>query len=206
MPRARSNQTHQSKSNRTSKLNRREQIIQAAAKLFREYGFNGTSIEDIAKHVNLTKGGIYNHIESKEELLYEIITRGIRQFLPALRDIKGSQGDLMDKFRRAVYSNVFMLATYHDLISVFLQDKKSLSRQHYLKYLGFRDEVESIFKEMIDQGMNEGVFRKADVTLTTFAILGMCNWVAQWYRREKGLPAEEIATFFADTAETMLRP
>lgn len=189
-----------------SRGNRREQIIRAAARLFREFGFNGTSIEDIAREVNLPKGGIYNHIKSKEELLYEIITRGIRQFLPALREIKTSKDDIREKFRCAVYTNVFMLVTYHDLVTVFLQDKRSLSRGHYLKYIGYRDEVEQIFKDIIRQGMKAGVLHKADVKLTTFVVLGMCNWVTQWYRADGNLTAEEIAAFFADAAERMLRP
>jgi AcrR family transcriptional regulator len=185
---------------------RREQIIRTAALLFRQFGFNGTSIEDIARKVNLPKGGIYNHIKSKEELLYEIITRGIRQFLPALREIKASEDDVREKFHRAVYTNVFTLATYHDLVGVFLQDKRSLSKRHYQEYIGYRDEVEQGFKGMIRQGMKERVFREGDVNLATFAVLGMCNWVTQWYREDGKFKAEEIATFFADAAERMLRP
>lgn len=99
-----------------------------------------------------------------------------------------------------------MLATYHDLVGVFLQDKRSLSKRHYKEYISSRDEVEQSFKDMIRQGMKEGVFRKNDVNLTTFTVLGMCNWVTQWYREDGKLKAEEIATFFADTAERMLCP
>jgi TetR/AcrR family transcriptional regulator, cholesterol catabolism regulator len=183
---------------------RGEDIVHAAAKLFREFGFNGTSIVDIADAVNLPKGGLYNYINSKEELLYEIITRGIRQFLPALREIKGSKGDPREKFRRAVYTNVFWLAESRDFIGVFLQDKKSLSDRHYKEYIGYRDEVENTFKDIIRQGMKQGVFRKTDIDLITFAVLGMCNGVAQWYHPEGALKAEEVAAFYADVAEHMV--
>ena len=184
--------------------NRGEEIVHAAARLFREFGFNGTSIVDIADAVNLPKGGLYNYIESKEDLLYEIITRGIRQFLPALREIKESEGEPREKFRRAVYTNVFSLAKNHDFISVFLQDKKALSERHYKAYIGHRDEVETIFKDIILQGMKQGVFRKTNVDLITIAVLGMCNWVAQWYRPEGKFRAEDVATFFAEAAERMV--
>jgi AcrR family transcriptional regulator len=183
---------------------RREQIIHAAAKLFREFGFNGTSVEEIAKEVNLPKGGIYNHIKSKEELLYQIITHAIVQFLPVLREIKASRDDLKVKFRQAVYTDVFSLATHHEWVSVFLQDRKALSRKHYLKYLHYRDEVEETFRDIIKQGMKAGVFRKADLNLTTFAILGMCNSVIQWYRPGGRVSAHKIAEFFAKAAENMV--
>ncbi len=192
------------KRNGQTSNNRGEEIVHAAAKLFREYGFNGTSIVDIAEAVNLPKGGLYNYISSKEELLYEIITRGIRQFLPALREIKESKGDPRERFRRAVYTNVFCLAKFHDLISVFLQDRKSLSERHYKEYIGYRDEVEKTFKDIIRQGMKQGVFRETNVDLITFAVLGMCNWVAQWYRPEGKLDAEVVAAFFAEAAEHMV--
>lgn len=185
--------------------NRREQIVQAAAKLFREFGFNGTSVEDIAKEVNLPKGGIYNHIKNKEELLYEIITHAIVQFLPGLREIKSSRDDIKVKLWRAVYTNVFSLTTNHEWVSVFLQDRKALSRKHYLKYLCYRDEVEEIFKNIIKQGMKAGVFRKGDLNLTTFAILGMCNSVIHWYRPEGRVSADKIAVFFAEAAMNIVR-
>lgn len=194
------------RSSTNSKGGRKEEIVKAAARLFREYGFNGISIVDIANAVGLPKGGIYNYIDSKEQLLYEIITRGIRQFLPILREIRNSKDDLQVKLQRAVFTNVRMLATYHDFVSVFLQDKKALSKRHYKEYVGYRDEVEQIFKETLTKGMKEGIFRKTNVDLLTFALLGMCNWVTQWYRSDGKLTAEEIATFYAEAAEHLMRP
>ncbi|MBC7078429.1 MAG: TetR/AcrR family transcriptional regulator, partial [Synergistales bacterium] len=52
----------------------------------------------------------------------------------------------------------------------------------------------------------QGIFRKANVKLAAFAILGMCNWVTQWYKSDGECSVEEIAAFFADAAEYMLRP
>ena len=191
------------KNTNRSKGNRRDQIVQAAAKLFKEFGFNGTSIEDIAREVNLPKGGIYNHIRSKEELLYEIITYGILHFLPTLREIKTSRDEIETNFRRAVFANVYSIAT--QWISVSSQDRMGLSRQHYLKYRSYRDEVEQIFKDLIKQGIKEGVFRKTDVSLCTYAVLGMCNSITVWYRPDGRLSPEKIAEFFADAAFNIVR-
>jgi TetR/AcrR family transcriptional regulator, cholesterol catabolism regulator len=184
---------------------RRDEIIRASAKLFREFGFNGTSVEDIAKKVNLGKGGIYNHVKSKEDLLYATVTYGILRFLPILKEIWASEDDIRTKLRKAVYNSVFSLMTHRNWVSLFLQDRRALSRRHLMEYRGYRNEVGRIFKDIIRRGMEEGYFRKADVTLTAFGILGMCNWVAQWYHPSGRASAREIAETFADMAENMVR-
>jgi TetR/AcrR family transcriptional regulator, cholesterol catabolism regulator len=185
---------------------RREEIILTAAKLFRKQGFNGTSIIEIAREVGLPKGSIYNYAKSKEDLLYEIITLGIRAVLPEMRKIVASNDSVEDKFRRIVYVHALSLTKHHDFISIFFQDKNSLSSEHYKEYMGYRSEVGGHFKKIIEQGITEGVFRKADVTLQFFAVLGMCNWMTQWYDAEGRLSSEQIATFFSDTAMRMVGP
>jgi TetR/AcrR family transcriptional regulator, cholesterol catabolism regulator len=185
---------------------RREEILRAAMKLFRKQGFNGTSIIEIAKEVGLPKGSIYNYVRSKEELLYEMITFGIRAVLPEVREIVASNDNGAAKLRRMVYVNVLSLAKHHDFIAIFFHDKNNLSSEHYEEYVGLRSEMEGHFKSIIEQGMTEGLFKKTEVTLLSFAVMGMCNWMTQWYRADGRLSSEEIATIFSDTAMRMVRP
>jgi AcrR family transcriptional regulator len=184
---------------------RRGEIIRAAAKLFRKQGFSGTSINELAREVGLPKGSIYNYVKSKEELLYEIITLGIRAVLPELRAIAESYDSPSDKLRRIVYKDALSMMQYHNFISIFFQDRNNLSTEHYQEYVFCRSEVEVCFKKILQEGMDHGIFRKANVTLTAFAVLGMCNWITQWYQSEGKLSAEEIAAFFAEGAMHMVQ-
>lgn len=185
---------------------RREEIIVAAAKLFRKQGFNGTSIVDIAREVGLPKGSIYNYVQNKEELLYETISLGIRATLPELRTIAESDDNPERKLRRLVYRNMLSMVKHRDCISIFFKDRNNLASKHREEYVACRAEVEGFFRKILEQGMAEGFFRKDNVTLLTFAILGMCNWIIQWYRPDGELSAEDLATCFADTAMRMVRP
>ena len=200
MPRRKTNDT------KNGNRNRREEIVQAAARLFQKHGFSATSIVDIAKEVGLPKGGIYNHIESKEELLYEIITRGILTFIPIMREVKASNDSPQVKLQQLVFNNVLQLTKYHNFVQVFLHDGNFLSAEHFNEYKKFRHEVEMCFQEVLSQGMEDGVFRKSDVKLLAFAILGMCNWTTKWYRPRGHKSAEEIAAFFTETVTHMVRP
>lgn len=186
--------------------NRREEIVQAAARLFQKHGFSATSIVDIAREVGLPKGGIYNHIESKEELLYEIITRGIRTFIPKMREVMASNDSSQTKLQQLVFNNVLHLTKYHNFVQVFLHDGNSLSEEHFNEHMKFRHEVEMCFQEVLSQGMEEGVFRQTNVKLSAFAILGMCNWITKWYRSIGPKSAEEIAAFFTEAVTQMVRP
>ncbi len=185
---------------------RRKEIILAAAKLFRKQGFNGTSIVEIAREVGLPKGSIYNYVQNKEELLYETISLGIRASLPRLRAIAEADESSEDKLRRIVHENTLSMAKHSDIISIFFRDKNNLSDEHYKEYVSCRDEVEGFFKKILEQGMAEGVFRTDNVTLLAFAILGMCNWMTQWYRPDGEFSAERLATCFAEAAMHMVRP
>jgi AcrR family transcriptional regulator len=184
---------------------RRGEIVRAAAKLFRLKGFHGTSIIEIANEVGLPKGSIYNYVESKEELLFEIITLGIQANLPKLRAIAKSDEEPEEKFRQIAYRNALDMATYHEYISIFYQDRNSLSSDHHDQYVGCRKEIEEYFKRILREGMKKGVFRRTNVTLLAFAVLGMCNWITQWYRPDGKLSAEKIAEFFTETALHMVR-
>jgi len=179
---------------------RREEIIRAAAKLFREKGYNGTSIVEIAREVGLPKGSIYNYVESKEELLYDIITFGIRTSLPRFKAIAASNENPENKFRQIVYEDTLSMMKYHDFITVFYQDRNNLSGKHSKEYITYRAEVEGCFRKILEEGIAEGVFRETNVTLLIFAVLGMCNWITQWYKSTGKLSPEKIATFFSETA------
>lgn len=185
---------------------KREQIVQAAAALFREKGYHGTSIGDIAARVGLPKGGIYHYIDSKEQLLYEITCRGIRALLPLLRRIRDSHLAPEPKLREAVRAHIASLAAYRDYVSVFLQEKRALAPEHLKEYVRDRDDVEQIFRDIIREGIEKGCFREVNPKLIAFAILGMCNWVVQWYRVDGESSIEEIAELFADAAARILRP
>lgn len=190
----------------TSYTKKKEEIIEAAAVLFHKKGFKGTTIAEIANTVKIPKGGLYHYIENKEELLFTIITRGIREVLPSLRKIISLNIHPEEKLTKAIKIIVLYLATYKEYSSVFLQEKNSLSPQNLQIYNNCRDEVGNIFIEIIKEVFqnNELVIKEVNIKLISYAILGMCNWITQWYKSNGDATAEDISIVFADISKHIL--
>jgi AcrR family transcriptional regulator len=184
--------------------NRREQIIEAAAELFYQKGYSGVSMQDIAEKVGLTKGGLYNHIENKEELLYQILTRGIRVLVPRLEEIILQPDSPQEKLKKAVKEDVLVLIYYKTFVYLFQQEHSALSEERYKSFVEYRDRVEQIFRQIIEEGIASNCFKNIDIKFITFAILGMCNWIVQWYRTEGTASPQEIAEFFSNVAISMV--
>ncbi|MDT3700325.1 MAG: TetR/AcrR family transcriptional regulator [Thermincola sp.] len=185
-------------------VEKNEEIFKAAANLFFQKGFKGTSMKDIAEAVGLPPGGLYYYIKSKEKLLYEITTTGINIALSELKEIEKSGLSTGEKFREAVKSNVKVLLNHKNYLLIYLHHKKALSPEYYEDYKAFRDEVELVFLRILKDGVNESIFRDDEVRLMVFLVLGMCNGIPQWYDPDGKFNIEEIANYYADAAERIV--
>lgn len=186
--------------------NKREEILEAAASLFRHQGFDGTSMQDIASAVGMLKGSLYYHFSSKEEILYEVVCKGINWLLAGAEPIARSGQSPMQKMRQLVERHARHLMENNDSIVIFSQENNKLSPQHRQVYLARRDRYEAIMREVLEEGMRTGEFAPADARLLVKAILGMLNWLIQWYRPTGRLSPDEIVQFFSNLVCDRLLP
>lgn len=183
-----------------SELTRRDELLVSAARLFREKGYHATSMEDIARTLGILRGSLYHHIRSKEDLLIEIMTRGIGYLLELVRPVVASTQPADEKLSALIRAHVLAITSQPDVLTVFLHEFKSVSPERLPEVLALRDEYEHLVRGVIAQGIDEGVFRPVDVPLTTFGLLGMVNWLYQWYRPGGRSTPEQIASQFVDLA------
>lgn len=189
---------------RASIPNRREQIINTAAELFFHKGYSMVSMQDIAEKIGLTKGALYNHIENKEELLYNILTRGIKIIFPKIEDILGKYDCPQERLKQIIYEIVLTQVNYRIYIYLFQQEHAALSAENYHKFIEYRDRVDLIIRDIIKEGIEKNLFIDLDIRLANFAILGMCNWITQWYSEDGETSPEEIAEFYSEMALRMV--
>jgi AcrR family transcriptional regulator len=183
----------------TIKGERREQeILQAAADLFFEKGFHATSLEDIAQIVGIRKSGLYHYSQTKDELLFDVLQQGMQILLDELQTICGSKDGSTEKLRRAVENHVRKIDTHRSVMGVILREDRSVSPQRRESYLAMRDAYEGLFRGLVREGVEAGVFRECNPATTTRAILGMCSWLAVWYRPGGPLSPESIAREFME--------
>ncbi|GIU93448.1 MAG: TetR family transcriptional regulator [Acidimicrobiia bacterium] len=180
---------------------RRREILDAAATIFARKGYAATSIQDIAEAVEILKGSLYYYIDSKEDLLFEVIQEVHRDGLARLEAMRASQAPALERLAAFVRSHVEYNARNLTKISVFFHDFRSLSPERRQLIVEERDIYDHHLRGLIEQGQKEGtICPGTDPKMAAFAILGMMNWMYQWYRPDGDKSPEAIAEIFAEMA------
>ena len=171
----------------------REDILEAAAQVFRQKGFHGASMQDIAKAVNLQKPSLYHHVSSKQEILLALLDRALELLLERISAIS-SQGIPADKkLQEMIRAYLQILAENTDLSAVLLFEHRSLERKQHARHVPNRDKFEALWRNVLEEGVATKLFVCDDPALTTRAILGILNWTITWYHPEGTLEINEIA-------------
>jgi AcrR family transcriptional regulator len=185
---------------------RRSEIAQAAARMFHDKGYDSTSIQDIADEVGLLKGSLYYYMNSKEDLLFELMERVHDGLMENWAQQDVEDGDSLAALRRFIRAHVIYTAEHLMQVRVFLHDFQALGETRRLSITGKRDEYEGILRRLLADAQAAGRVR-ADLSpkLASFAIFGTMNWVYQWYRPGGEWEAADIGDFIADFCVRALR-
>jgi TetR/AcrR family transcriptional regulator, cholesterol catabolism regulator len=178
----------------------RENIIKAAERLFIVEGYHGTSLENIAREMGVTKAAIYYYIPNKREILKEIINR---TFEPAKEVIAAGKSDLPPRKRlKKIITMLIKVGAYMQETTLITFDMKNIlpdkSRETLIHY---HKEVEKVVFNTIKEGVETGVFQVKDIRMATFAILGTANSVYRWYSPGGNLTPAQIAGKFVNLLE-----
>lgn len=187
---------------------RRQQIIEAAARIFNQHGFHRTSMADIASAVGMLKGSLYYYFESKDELLFEVILTPLQKLVDALETVIQSDLPPDAAVRQAIRRHVIMSAEYFPNLSVIAQERFDFLGEPYrTRIMELHRRYRQLWLDLLRRGALLGHFRAdLDPSLGAFAILGMCNWMHRWYRPDGPASPETIADAFADLVLTGLKP
>lgn len=176
----------------------REGILEAAARIFGEKGYHATSMQDIADAVNLQKASLYYHFDSKQEILMAILDHALDLINNRLETVLGHSLSPDEKLRQAMVSYLQTIAENQNLSAVLLLELRSLDPELKARHASRREKFEKLWRKLILEGMQAGIFNNVDPSLTGRAILGVMNWTVTWYRRDGARSATEIANLFAD--------
>lgn len=176
----------------------RADIIQAAAQIFRRKGFHATSMQDIADAVNLQKASLYHHVDSKQEILFTILEHALDLLIGDMRAVVDSDLSPEEKLRLAMQVYMGRLTEDADLATVLLLEYRSLEKKLRSRHAVRRDRYESLWRKIVEEGVQQGVFRPIDISIATFAIMGVQNWMITWYREGGRLTALELSDHFSE--------
>ncbi len=173
-------------------------ILRVAARLFRQRGYHGTSMQDIAGALGLQRGSLYHHIESKEDLLFKIMEGGVGRLIAAVEPVVTSDLGPAEKLEALIVAHVRCITRSLDNLTVFLTELRSLSPERLRAIVARRDRYEALVRRVIQEGIAAGTFSpELDVRFSGIAVLAVCNWLYQWYRSDGPQGPEEIGRAFA---------
>ncbi|MCP3997166.1 MAG: TetR/AcrR family transcriptional regulator [bacterium] len=184
----------------TTEPSTRERIRREAAALFREKGFNGTSMAELATEVGITKSSLYHHFPSKQALLSEIIELTVNRVTPLVQEVADSDLRIRERLGRAVVLHTVEAIRDQDAVACFVEEGRYLEPEFMAAHVAKRDRYEAIFRGLFEEGVSTGEFVEQDVGLAVKAILGMCNSVVRWYQPDGGHTPEQIASELAQLA------
>jgi AcrR family transcriptional regulator len=181
------------KSKRSKVSDRREEIVSAATELFYEYGFQKATMRDICRKIGITQAALYYHFRNKEEILYTIIERSSNNLHLLLRSCFSENKDPIEKLKNAIYRHILSIKHAREGAKIIIEDKRFLGGDLNRLVKEKEKAVFYLYKDQLKGLQKAGRIKKCDLTVATFGILGMINWLYHWYRPGKGLSLEKVA-------------
>ncbi len=178
-----------------------KRVLDAAAKIFRDYGYAGTTMRTIADEADLRAGSIYYHYKSKDELISAVLDHSIRLLI---EDVKGALDGLpegatgRDKVQAAMYAHLSSIVTNGDYTlssrRVIGQVPETIRNQN----MRLRDSYAALWQDILKGAQASGEFRaSANMSLVRLFVLGALNWTVEWFK-PGGRSIEEVANEFTD--------
>lgn len=173
---------------------RHRAVLETAARLICERGYEAASIQDIAAACGLTKAGLYYYIRSKEELLVEIMSYGMDIFEERVLLQVLSISDPVERLKACMEKNIFLVTEgwskevtiilhEHDTLTGAARQQINARKRRYVHFL------ESSFEEAV----REGRIRPVNPRVAAFSFLGQVLWIYKWFRPDGRIPAEQLA-------------
>jgi TetR/AcrR family transcriptional regulator, cholesterol catabolism regulator len=178
----------------------RQEILRAAARLFQQQGYDATSMNDVAAALKLSKGGLYHHFQSKDEILFHIMSHAMditeERVIKAARRVENPE----ERLRTLIRLHIGVVLSEEDReITVMLHENHPLPPALRRKINGRKKDYIH-FVEILIADVQRQLKSSATVTprAAAFALLGMINWIYQWYKPASALTGDAIVSQFTE--------
>jgi TetR/AcrR family transcriptional regulator, cholesterol catabolism regulator len=183
---------------------KRERILEEAVKLFYERGFTGTTLDDIAAELGVTKPFIYTHFRSKTDLLAALCMPTIELSLEAVSRAAKGLGSPTERLQRAIMDFTQVVLSRQANIAIYFREEKNLSPDALAEINALRKRFDRVLSKLLVEGVAAGEFDIKDVSLTALAIGGMISWAYTWHRPEGRLALDDMCERMAELALQMV--
>lgn len=177
------------------------ELYDTAAALFAERGYSGTSLQDIAEAMGMTRPALYTYVASKEQLLAKLVAEITEGSAAGLAEL-GSRKELnpVEKLRQMVTFTATFTAEKATRFQLIDRSEAQLPAELAQVHRDAKRKVLGEYTKVISEGISSGHFRPVEEHVTAFGIIGMCNWIAWWFRPDSGHSLEATVAELADFA------
>jgi AcrR family transcriptional regulator len=178
----------------------RQEILRTAARLFQQQGYDATSMNDVAAALKLSKGGLYHHFQSKDEILFDLMSHAMDITEESVLKPAMAIPDPEQRLRSLIRRHIAVVLSERDReITVMLHENHplppTLRKRINARKKDYIHFVENLVGEVQRARGSKGT---ATPRAAAFALLGMLNWIYQWYRPEGTLQEESLAQQYTE--------
>ena len=185
---------------REATIEPRQEILRTAARLFQQQGYDATSMNDVAAALKLSKGGLYHHFQSKDEILFDIMSHAMditeERVINAARRVEGAE----ERLRTLIRLHIEVVLSPEDReITVMLHENHPLPPTLRRKINGRKkDYVHFVENLVADVQRQRNSTSQVTPRAAAFALVGMINWIYQWYRPDGSLTGDALVRQYTD--------
>ena len=159
-----------------------EAIRKAGVRLIFERGYEAMSLRQLAAEVGIQAGSLYNHISTKQDLLFDLVQEHINDLLRELDLALEGKADPVEKLRAFVAFHVSYHMTRKREVFIANSELRSLDAKNYDVVVALRGAYEQRLAQILTEGVSDGVFEVGDIQVATFAIIALLTGLCTWYR------------------------
>jgi TetR/AcrR family transcriptional regulator, cholesterol catabolism regulator len=179
----------------------RQKVLDAAARLFREKGYAGTTMRDVAERCGIRAASLYYHFPSKDEILAEVFDYGVRRVAGAVRtavDELPVTASSYDKIRAAVHAHLESFFVYGDYTASNIRVFRQAPREVQRKNRGLRDRYEAYWQRLLEEARRRGELRRGvDLSIARLFLFGGMNHTLEWYTA-RGVSFRDLAERYTE--------
>jgi AcrR family transcriptional regulator len=183
---------------------KRDRILAEAVRLFYENGFTGTTLDDVAHALGVTKPFIYTHFRGKAEILAAVCLPPIQMSCEAVERAVAGEGSARDKLYRAMVDFMQVVLDRQPNMAVYFREEKHLDPETLATVDTFRKTFDARLSDLLSEGCANGQFEVPDVRVAALALGGMISWAYTWHRPGGRLSPQALSARMADLALRMV--
>lgn len=181
---------------------RKEEIIRVASQLFKEKGYSAVSMRDIAQAMGMKAASLYNHIDSKQEILSVLILELARNFTSGMEEVMSLKISPLQKIEKTIELHIDITVNYSEALAALNNDWMHLEGEDLEQFTHMREAYEENFRSIIKEGISQGQLRPHHPEVILFSILSTLRTLYLWYQKRGKL---DVNVLKKDMVEVLIR-